>query len=179
MLKMEELLAEMQKMRGEVTEKLQRIENAVASAESVRREWATFEKKQDKKVSALETKVQELSLMLKKFEFESKKNNLVLYEFNPGARGRSLKDDLLQCFGRVVPSFHIRWSDIKEAFRMKTRSGEVSPVLIRFTTKDIRDSLLRSNRYLREYGLKAAPDYAKVVRISEKKVETDSRASKK
>ena len=37
-----------------------------------------FEKKQDKKVSALETKVQELSLMLKKLEFESKKNNVVL-----------------------------------------------------------------------------------------------------
>ena len=53
---------------------------------------------------------------------------------------------------------------------MKTRSGEVSPVLIRFTTKDIRDSLLRSDRYLREYGLKAAPGYTKAEREARNKL---------
>ena len=53
---------------------------------------------------------------------------------------------------------------------MKTRSGEVSPVLIRFTTKDIRDSLLRSNRHLTEHGLKVDPDYTMAEREARNKL---------
>jgi len=101
-------------------------------------------------------------------EKEAKQSNLIFYNFKPlnPPRG-SLAEEISEVISGCLPQIEIRRWDINDAFRLNTKKqGEIRPVLVKFTTKYLRDLILRNSVRFQSCGISLAPDYTRAERIA-------------
>lgn len=152
-------------MTSDVAELGNKFENVASLVQNIQRESQSVRRD----VSNVR---EEVGLALRKIQYletDMKRGNVVLYNFSPQHRGRSLLEDVVSALNAGIPNLNLRLFDVRDAFRLKS-SMSVRPVVIKFASVAGRDYVLKSGFLLRRLGLSISPDYTERELIARKKL---------
>ena len=158
----------------EINQKLNGIEIVSSQVQELRNDLSAISSRIDSTVDkfsedtsqlkkdylSLQAELSATNVKLQRLENESKKCNLVLYNFDPTNKGSSLGEDVMRALNLHVPNLGLKMMDIRDIFRLNAKQG-TRPVLVKFTSGYIRDTILRSSAHLKRAGLGVSPDYTK------------------
>ena len=90
-------------------------------------------------------------------EADSKRTNVIWYNFDPSRRAQTLFEDVVATFNQFILNASIHLSDIKDVFRIKCNQNP-RPVLVKFTCAICRDLVLKSGQHFRRAKIWIMPD---------------------
>jgi len=98
-------------------------------------------------------------------EADSKRANVIFYNFDPSRRAKTLLEDVVAIFNQCIPNASIFLSDIKDVLRIK-RNQKPHPILVKFTSPFCRAFVLKSVNILdtQKFGLRLTTQHENYLR---------------
>ena len=70
-------------------------------------------------MDSLRTELEKMRLKMSNIEADSKRTNVILYNFDPSRQAQTLLEDIVATFNQFIPNASIQLSDTKDVFRIK------------------------------------------------------------
>ena len=121
-----------------------------------------------REVNSLKTELEKMRLKMSNKEADSKRTNVILYNFDPSRRAQTLLEDIVATFNQFIPNASIHLSDIKDVFCIKCNQN-TRPVLVKFKSAFCHDFVLKSGQHFRHAKIWITPDYTTRELLAKKK----------
>ena len=130
-----------------------------------------------REVDSLKTELEKIRLKMSNMEADSKRANVIFYNFDPSRRAQTLLEDVVATFNQFIPNASIHLSDIKDVFRIKCNQNP-RPILVKFTSPFCCDFVLKSGQHFRHAKIWITPDYTTRELLARKKMKFTLEAAK-